>query len=111
MVTALLMTVFLLVMQVALTVHVRNLATANAIEGARLAARADASLEDGKARTVELLERSLSASYARSVDVSRTAEGGSSVVQVRVQVPVPVVGLWGAGSMTVEGRAYDESAA
>lgn len=111
MVAGLLVSVFLLVMQVALTVHVRNVATANAVEGARLAARDGTDLAQGRERTVELLSRALTPAYARDVAIARGDASGVPVVQVTVTVPVPVVGLWGTGSMTVRGRAYDESAA
>ncbi|HEU4329967.1 MAG TPA: TadE family protein [Lapillicoccus sp.] len=98
------------VFQLALVLYVRNALVSNASEGARLGARAGASLDEGAARTRDLITRDLNASYAQGVSVTRaTTSTGVQVVEVTVSAPVPVIGLVGpTGVMTVTGRAYQE---
>lgn len=108
-VTALLCLVFLLILQVGFALHVRNTAISHAIEGARVAARADAGPGDGEARTRELLARDLAAARSQ-VSASTVDTPAGQVVEMYVRIPVPLIGVWGVGSMTVRGRAYEEDA-
>ncbi|WP_268892826.1 TadE/TadG family type IV pilus assembly protein [Puerhibacterium puerhi] len=109
MVSALVLLLFLGVVQLALALHVRALATDAAAEGARVAARADRAPDDGAARTRELLTASLSSRYAADVSVGRTTYDGLPVVEVVVRAPLPVVGLVGpSGALTVRGHALEE---
>ncbi|SKC77704.1 TadE/TadG family type IV pilus assembly protein [Krasilnikoviella flava] len=109
MVSALVLALFLAVVQVALAMHVRALAIDAAAEGARVAARADRDLASGAVRTQELLSAALGARYGDDVSVRRAVEGGLDVVEVTVQVPLPVVGLIGpSGVLTLEGHALEE---
>lgn len=109
MVSVLVLALFLGVVQVAFALHVRALTIDAAAEGARLAARADRSPEDGVARTRELITASLSASYADDVVATTTQRAGLPVVEVTVRAPLPVVGLLGpSGTMTVSGHALAE---
>lgn len=109
MVSVLVLALFLGVVQVAFALHVRSLTIDAAAEGARLAARADRSPEDGIARTRELIADSLSASYADDVVATTTQRAGLPVVEVTVRAPLPVVGLLGpSGTMTVSGHALEE---
>jgi hypothetical protein len=98
------------VFQLALVLYVRNALVADASEGARLGARAGASLDEGAARTRDLITRDLSGSYAQGVSVARsTTSAGVQVVEVTVSTPAPVIGLVGpTGVMTVTGRAFQE---
>ncbi|MCP2262952.1 TadE/TadG family type IV pilus assembly protein [Promicromonospora thailandica] len=108
-VSVLVLALFLGVVQVALAVHVRSLATDAAAEGARVAARADRGPADGAVRTRALLTEALTGAYARDVTAGRTVLDGVAVAQVTVRAPLPVVGLLGpAGALTVRGHALEE---
>ena len=98
------------VFQLALVLYVRNALIADASEGARLGARVGASVDEGAARTRDLITRDLNGGYAQGVTASRqTTSAGVQVVEVTVSAPVPVVGLVGpTGVMTVTGRAFQE---
>lgn len=109
-VSVLVLALLLGVVQVALAVHVRSLATDAAAEGARVAARADRGLADGAARTRALLADALTGAYARDVTAGRTTLDGAPVVEVTVRAPLPVVGLLGpGGTLTVRGHALEET--
>lgn len=110
MVSALVLALFLAVVQVALAMHVRALAIDAAAEGARVAARADRDLSSGATRTQELLTAALGSRYADDVSVRRAVQDGLDVVEVTVQVPLPVVGLIGpSGVLTLQGHALEEA--
>lgn len=98
------------VVQLGLLLYVRNDLIASASEGARLGARAGASLGEGVSRTQDLITRDLSPVYASQVTAAHeTTSAGVLVVEVTVTAPVPVIGLLGpSGSMTVHGRAFQE---
>jgi hypothetical protein len=99
------------IVQLALVLYVRNALISDASEGARLGARAGASLGEGAERTRDLITRDLNGSYAQAVTASRqtTTSAGVQVVEVTVSAPVPVIGLVGpTGVMTVTGRAFQE---
>ncbi len=106
-VSALVVALALGVMQLALMLHVRNVLVSCASEGARLAAANDRELADGAARTDALIDTSLGG-YSHETSAAILTVDGAQVVQVRITAPVPVVGLWGAGSMTVEAHALEE---
>lgn len=100
---------FAAVLQVAYALHVRNTATAHVIEGARVAARADAAESDGVARAQELLATTLPGRYGTTVQAQRVSVDGVVVVQVTADIPLPVVGPLGVpGTMTVTGQAFAE---
>ena len=108
-VAALVLALFLGVVQVTFALHVRALVVDAAAEGARVAARADRDLEAGEQRTRDLLGASLNPGYARDVMVRRTTLDGLPVVEVAVRAPLPVVGLIGpSGSLTARGHALEE---
>lgn len=106
-VSALLVVLVTGVLQLALSLHVRNTMVACAAEGARVAAAGDRSLADGERRTAGLLRDSLG-SYEVEVGASEGAVNGVPVAVITVSAPVPVLGLWGVGSMTVSVRALEE---
>jgi Flp pilus assembly protein TadG len=108
-VAALVLALFLGVVQTTFALHVRALVIDAAAEGARVAARADRDLEAGERRTRDLLGSSLSERYARDVAVRRTSLDGLPVIEVTVRAPLPVVGLLGpSGSLTARGHALEE---
>lgn len=110
MVGAILVLVFLAAFQVGFALFVRNTLIADATEGARYAARADAVPGSGVARTRELIQRGLSSRYAGHITTSVVTEGGARVVRVTVIAPLPIVGPFGPSqSLTVSGRAYQEA--
>ena len=108
-VSVLLVAIFLVVLQLGLALHARNILIASASEGARLGARADAQQGEASARTRSLVAASLSSAYAERVSERRTSVGGVDVVEVRVVAPVPVLGLLGpTDRLDVVGRAFAE---
>ncbi|WP_066582586.1 TadE family protein [Cellulomonas timonensis] len=100
---------FAAVLQLAIIQHVRNTLVDCAAEGARYAALADRSAEDGAERTRALVTAGLSGAYAQDVTVRHTEVNGLEVVEVRITAPMPVAGLLGpARGLTVVGHALDE---
>lgn len=93
------------VLQLGLALHVRNTVTDAAAEGARVAALAGATPNDGAERTRQLLAAALG-DYPVTVDVGATDWAGLRVVEVRVTAPLPVLGLVGIErGLAVTGRA------
>ncbi|WP_345803016.1 TadE/TadG family type IV pilus assembly protein [Microbacterium sp. AZCO] len=84
------------VLQLGLTIYVRNVIHDAAVEGAFYAALADTSLQEGAARTTEIVARTVGAAYASDVDVHETSALGHPAVEVTVRAPFPLVGLLGA---------------
>lgn len=101
--------VFAGVLQLTLAQHVRNTLVDCAAEGARYAALADRTPDDGVGRTRLLIDAALSSAYAQDVTARRAVVDGLDVVEVTVVAPLPVAGLLGpAGSLTVAGHALVE---
>ncbi|AYG05214.1 pilus assembly protein [Gryllotalpicola protaetiae] len=106
MVGGLLVVLLLAVVQFTLVLLVRNTVQDAAAQGARVAAFADGTLGDGEARTRQLLTASLGARYASSVRASYALDDDIRVVEVRVDSPLPVIGLIGfSRSLEVTGHA------
>ncbi len=99
------------IMQVALVMHVRNVTTAAAAEGARTQAVLDAAPGAGEERTRTQVESSIGDRFVRSISVSAATVAGAPGVEVTVVSEVPALGLLGPG-MTVEvtGHAVNEVA-
>lgn len=95
------------IIQLVLTLHVRNMLMSSAAEGAHVAARYDRDLADGAERTEWLITAALG-DMSRDVSVREVLIDGKPSTQVEVSAPVPVLGLWGAGSMTVTAHAVNE---
>ena len=115
-VSLLIVTVLLAVLQVAVYVHVRNVATASAQEGARYAANADVPSTAGAARTLEIVGRATSAGTARGLACTSGEEGDASgltvvVVRCRGSVPSMLAMLGNVLPLRVTGRALKEGAA
>ncbi|WP_207782857.1 TadE family protein [Phytoactinopolyspora limicola] len=94
-VSVLLVTLFLAIVQIGLVIHVRNTLVASAAEGARYAANANRGPADGADRTRTLLASSLSARLGGDVHVRTTEVGGAPAVEVTVTTTLPVFGLLG----------------
>lgn len=109
MVTGLLCLLFVAVFQLGLALHIRNTLISCASEGARYGARADATPQEGVARARELISVSLSDRFARNVTAVSSTVDGIQVVQLRVEAPLPVLGLLGPEqALTVRARAFAE---
>ena len=110
-VSIVLVTLFLGVLQLGLVVHVRNTLVACAAEGARHAATADRGLVDGERRAAQLVAETLSPRLAGDISSRYVDAGGSRVVEVEVTTTLPLLGLLGVDrGLTVRGHAVDESA-
>ena len=114
-VSVLIVTVLLAVLQVAVYVHVRNVVTASAQEGARFAANADVASAVGAARTVEIVGRATSARTARSLTCTSTEDVDTTgltlvVVHCAGSVPSLLAGLGNLLPLEVTGRAVKETA-
>lgn len=100
---------FAAVLQLTLALHVRNTLVDCAAEGARYAALADRTPQDGEARTRELITQSLAPGYAEDITAREVVVDGVPLVEVVVVAPLPVAGLLGpSGTLTVTGRALGE---
>ena len=100
--------VFLGLLQITLALHVRNTLVDCASEGARYGGLADRRAADGAARTRDLIRMSLGDGYAGDVTARYTTVENLRVVEVTVRAPVPAVGLWGPGELTVRGHGVAE---
>jgi Flp pilus assembly protein TadG len=110
MVGALLTVLTLSVMQLGLALHIRNTVTDAAAEGARFGALADNGLEDGVARTRDLITTALGPGYAADVTASYGTYLGHPAAVVTVRTPLPLIGLIGIdGGLEVEGHAAVET--
>lgn len=108
-VAAVLTLLFVAVVQLGVVLHVRNTLIDCASEGARYASFADRSPQDGVQRTRELIAMSLSERYASDVRAGVESFAGVPTVVVRVQAPLPVLGLLGPPrTLSVAGHAADE---
>jgi Flp pilus assembly protein TadG len=97
------------VLQLGLSIYVRNVVHDAAVEGAFHAALADTSLHDGARRTGEIISRTVGAEYASEIDVHEKQTAGHATIEVTVQTTLPLLGLLGApGSMEVSAHAPDE---
>lgn len=110
-VVALLLLLFLVIFQLGVVLHIRNVMAAAAAEGARYAANADRSEEDGAARAREAIATGLSDELARSMTVTaRPAPNDPGVVEVTISGPAPLfVPKLRPFRITVHGHALEES--
>ncbi len=109
-VSVLLIFVFLGVVQLGLTLFVRNTLVACAAEGARYAANADRTPEDGVAKARDLITASLPDSYAEDVSAGYDDVAGAPTVYVEVQAEVPLVGWLVGRRFAVRGHVLEEGA-
>jgi len=110
MVAALLTVLTLSVVQLGLSLLVRNTVLDAAAEGARFGALADNAPADGLARTRQLISAAIGADYAHDVRVREGEWMGHPSVIVTVRTTLPVIGLLGiGGALEVSGHAAIES--
>jgi Flp pilus assembly protein TadG len=111
-VSTLLVTLFLGVLQVAFVLHTRNVLVSAAQEGARYAANADRTPADGVARTRQAIGDALGTGVRDRMSVTALpvdASSGAPVVGMEVSGPLPLVFLpAGPLRITVQGHALDE---
>ncbi|RNE59058.1 pilus assembly protein [Cryobacterium tepidiphilum] len=106
MVVVLLTVLTLAVLQLGLALFVRNTVLDTAAEGARFAALAGNSLDDGVARTRELLRLTVGDAYTENITADYAWFQGQPSTEIRVVAPLPVLGLLGPGrSLEVAGHA------
>ncbi|MBC7678902.1 MAG: pilus assembly protein [Pseudorhodobacter sp.] len=110
-VSVLVLALFLLVVQVGLVLHVRNVLVASAAEGARYGAAADRTADEAADRTRAAVTEAVGRRVADRMTYTATAvvRDGLPVVEVTVSGPLPVVLLpVSAASITVRGHALQE---
>jgi Flp pilus assembly protein TadG len=110
-VLALLLLLFLVVLQLGLVLHLRNVMAAAAAEGARYAANADRSDADGADRTRQAISTALSDQLAARMTVTAGPDPTDpGVVEVTVSGPAPLlVPKLSPFRITVHGHALEES--
>jgi Flp pilus assembly protein TadG len=114
-VSVLVMALLLAVLQVAVYVHVRNVVTASAQEGARYAAAADVPSDAGAGRTVEMVARATSVRTAEGLACTSGEEADPTgatlvVVQCAGAVPSLLAALGSVLPLHATGRAIKEAA-
>jgi len=114
-VSVLIVTLLLAVLQVAVYAHLRNVVVASAQEGARYAANADVDSSTGAARTVQIVAGATSARTAAGLACTSGEEpdpSGLTLVVVRCTGSVPtLLGVLGdLLPVTATGRAIKEGA-
>ena len=108
-VTAMLVPLFLGILQLALVLHVRNTLTSAASEGARYAATSDRGPAEGAAKAREQIADALGSSYDDHVEAHPIDIAGAAGVEVVVAATVPALGLGGLSvDLTVRGTAVEE---
>ncbi|UYM07882.1 TadE/TadG family type IV pilus assembly protein [Solicola gregarius] len=97
------------ILQVGLVLHVRNTLTSAASEAARQAATVDGTSSTAEQRAHDLIDDTVGAEYATSIDAAPTSVDGYPGVEVRIEASVPALGLFGPGvQLAVEGHAVQE---
>jgi Flp pilus assembly protein TadG len=111
-VSALVLFLFLLVLQVGFLLHTRTVLVAAAQEGARYGANADRGPADAERRAYEVVSEALSPGVAARLDAPRAALvdlDGALVMQVTLAGPAPLVLLpAGPVRLRVQGHALEE---
>ena len=114
-VSVLILTLLLAVLQVAVYAHLRNVVVASAQEGARYAANADVDPGSGAARTVQIVARATSSRTAAGLACTSGEEPDPSgltlvVVHCTGSVPTLLSALGNLLPLTATGRAIKEGA-
>ncbi len=110
MVGALVLAVFMAVVQLGLALYVRNVITDSAADGARFGGMLGATPADAVVRTRYLMSLALPSSFQADVTAQDTRLGGVPTVQVRVQANLPVFAFTGIGPrIEVVMHALDEA--
>ena len=100
-----------MVFQLGVVLHIRNVMTAAAADGARYAANADRSEADGAQRARDAVATGLSAQLAGRMTVTANPDPTDpGVVEVTISGPVPLfVPALTPFRLTVHGHALEES--
>ncbi|CAN5326770.1 hypothetical protein BH11ACT3_BH11ACT3_04220 [soil metagenome] len=110
MVGALLTVLTVSVLQLGLSLLVRNTVLDAAAEGARFGALADNVTADGVRRTTQLITVAIGSDYAQNVTASTGSWQGHPAVTVTVRTTLPLIGLLGIGQgLEVSGHAAIET--
>ena len=111
-VSALVLFLFLLVLQVGFLLHTRTVLVAAAQEGARYGANADRGPADAERRAYEVVSDALSSTVAARMDPPRAGLvelDGALVMEVTLAGPAPLVLLpAGPVRLRVQGHALEE---
>jgi Flp pilus assembly protein TadG len=107
-VSVLLTALFLGVLQVGLTLFVRNTLVSCAQEGARYAANRDRTLGDGEDRAERCAQAALPLAQRRTVTSRVVDVGTRGVAEVRISTRLPLIGPFGPRGLTVTGHALLE---
>ena len=108
-VSALLVSLVLGLLQVLFVGYARHALTAAASEGARQASLPDVSGEQALALTRALITESLSDSYATDVVLEGSTRLGVLTTEVIITAPIPVLGIWTTrGTLQVSAHAPRE---
>jgi Flp pilus assembly protein TadG len=110
-VVGLLLVLFLVIFQIGVVLHIRNVMTAAAADGARYAANADRTDADGEQRARDAIATGLSAELASQMKVTAGPDPTDpGVVEVTIQGPAPLfVPALKAFVITVHGHALEEA--
>lgn len=106
MVSALLIAVFLAILQLTLALHVRNTLMDAAAAGARYGTLADRGPGDGVGRTKDIIRGALSDRFASNVQANAVSIGGTPGVRITVRAGIPLIGMIPfAGEFVVHGES------
>jgi Flp pilus assembly protein TadG len=110
-VLGLLLLLFLVIFQIGVVLHIRNVMTAAAAEGARYAANADRGDEEGAQRARDAIATGLSDQLAKSMTVTAGPDPSDpAVIEVTITGPAPLfVPKLSPFRITVHGHALEES--
>lgn len=109
MVSALVLLLFMLVLQFSFALFARNILQDAASQGARYGALLDRSAADGVQRAEELVHSVLPDSYQVTVSSQETQWQGARALEVTILAPVPLVGPWGGSShWEIKGHALQQ---
>ena len=107
----LLTALFLMVLQIGIALHVRNVLASAAAEGARYGANADIADHGAEAaqQTRVIITQELAGRFAGNVTATIVDVGGLPTVEVDVRSALPLFGFWGsARDIHVQGHALQE---
>ena len=96
-VSALLVSMVLGLLQVLMMGYVRHALSAAAAEGARQASLLDLTESQALRVTQGLVTQSLSATYATDISLARSSLLGTPTSEVVIVAPIPVLGVWSVG--------------
>ena len=110
-VTALLLLLFLIIFQLGVVLHIRNVMAAAAAEGARYAANADRTDAEGEQRARDAIATGLSAQLAQKMKVHAAPDPTDpGVIEMTITVDAPLfVPKLSPFTITVHGHALEES--